>query len=142
MCVLLDCASRGHLCDSTAFLLVGLHIFVYRVVIIADECVLLKAKRQLTVVLVFSILYNVPKFAEVLSPLGDSDLYYIIYSNILYLIFLLYLPLVSLTFVNVRLISALKALKRKRQEMQQVLHSTRRHSNQRLCLLLQPLLTL
>jgi len=71
-------------------------------------------------VLVFSILYNVPKFAEVLSPLGESDLYYIIYSNILYLIFLLYLPLVSLTYVNVRLISALKALKRKRQEMQQV----------------------
>ena len=70
--------------------------------------------------LLFSILYNVPKFAEVLSPLGDSNLYYIIYSNILYLIFLLYLPLVSLTFVNVRLISALKALKRKRQEMQQV----------------------
>jgi len=81
---------------------------------------LLKAKRQLTVVLVFSILYNVPKFAEVLSPLGDSFIYYIIYSNILYLIFLLYLPLVSLTYVNVRLISALKALKRKRQEMQQV----------------------
>lgn len=80
----------------------------------------LKAKRQLTVVLVFSILYNVPKFAEVLSPLGDSFIYYIIYSNILYLIFLLYLPLVSLTYVNVRLISALKALKRKRQEMQQV----------------------
>ena len=70
--------------------------------------------------LVFSILYNVPKFAEVLSPLGDSVIYYIIYSNILYLIFLLYLPLVSLTYVNVRLISALKALKRKRQEMQQV----------------------
>jgi len=82
--------------------------------------VLLKAKRQLTVVLLFSILYNVPKFAEVLTSLGDSDIYYVIYSNILYLIFLLYLPLVSLTFVNVRLISALKALKRKRQEMQQV----------------------
>jgi hypothetical protein len=72
------------------------------------------------VVLTLSVVYNIPKFAEVLTPLGDIKLYYIIYSNVLYLIFLLILPLLSLTVVNVRLISALKELKRKRQEMQQV----------------------
>jgi hypothetical protein len=79
-----------------------------------------QAKRQLTVVLLLSVLYNIPKFAEVFTELGDIDLYFIIYSNILYLIFLLILPLLSLTIVNVRLITALKELKRKRQEMQQV----------------------
>lgn len=80
----------------------------------------MQAKRQLTVVLTLSVVYNIPKFAEVLTELGDIKLYYIIYSNILYLIFLLILPLLSLTVVNVRLIGALKELKRKRQEMQQV----------------------
>jgi hypothetical protein len=72
------------------------------------------------VVLTLSVVYNIPKFFEVPTELGDISLYHIIYGNVLYIIFLFVLPLLSLAVVNVRLISALKELKRKRQEMQQV----------------------
>ncbi|KAI0240620.1 FMRFamide receptor, partial [Lamellibrachia satsuma] len=99
-------------------------------------CTVLKAKKQLAFVLLFAVLYNIPKFAEYrveyvttdngttytatagYTTLGSSKLYYIIYGNILYLIFLLALPIFILTLLNIRLIKALKALRRKRMEMQ------------------------
>ena len=84
----------------------------------ARLCTVVQARRQLTAVLACAVLYNVPKVAEVSTSLGESDLYYIIYSNILYLIFLLILPLLALTVLNIRLINALKEVKRRRAEMQ------------------------
>ena len=103
-------------------------------------CTVLQARRQLAVVLIFSALYTVPKFADsrvmyieqndtdsqvsMLVPratptaLGDNRWYHIIYSNICYTVFLMFLPLLILTILNIRLINALKALQQKRQEMQ------------------------
>jgi hypothetical protein len=52
------------------------------------------------------------------TMMASSKLYNIIYSNILYTIFLLSLPLVILTVLNIRLIKALNELQRKRAEMQ------------------------
>lgn len=84
----------------------------------ARLCTVTQAKKQLTVVLLFSVLYNVPRFAEVPMKLLDIDLYNIIYNNIMYTIFLLLLPVLSLAVLNIKLMSALKELKRKRAEMQ------------------------
>ena len=50
--------------------------------------------------------------------LGQNPTYLIIYYNILYAVLMLAIPLVTLTGLNVRLIRALTALRRKRAEMQ------------------------
>ena len=99
-------------------------------------CTVSKAKRQLAIVLLCTVLYNIPKFAEYrveyelsnngttskavagYTALGKQNLYYIIYGNIFYLIFLLALPIFILTLLNIRLIKALKALRQRRMEMQ------------------------
>ena len=99
-------------------------------------CTVVQARKQLAMVLCFAILYNIPKFGEgkiVWVPvnnstsmvieanhtaMAESKLYNIIYSNVMYTIFLLSLPLVMLTVLNIRLIKALNELKRKRAEMQ------------------------
>lgn len=98
-------------------------------------CTVAQAKKQLAIVLVCAVLYNVPKFFEskivfdtgadnttVILPdhreLGKNMLYHIVYGNIFYLLFLLILPLLILTVLNIRLIKALKALRKKRAEMQ------------------------
>lgn len=50
--------------------------------------------------------------------LGNSEMYRIIYYNILYAVLMLAAPLIALSGLNVRLIRALTALRRKRAEMQ------------------------
>ena len=100
----------------------------------ARLCTVRQAKIQLSVVVVFSVLYNVPRFFEYyvqpetvdnatyfrpnLTTLGGNKLYTVIYDNILYMLFMLILPLVSLTLLNILLIRELKKLNRKRAEMQ------------------------
>ena len=98
-------------------------------------CNISMARKYLLIVLCLSFLYNIPRFAASkinyeLGPnnetiaipsyteMGKNPLYLIIYNNILYLIFLLILPLLTLTILNVRLINALKEIKRRRMEMQ------------------------
>ncbi len=97
-------------------------------------CTVAQAKKQMGIVILFTILYNIPRFAEArlvtdivnnqttvrpeYTALGDAKWYWIIYGNIFYLVFLLILPLLILTILNVRLINALNELKRKRKEMQ------------------------
>lgn len=61
-----------------------------------------------------SIIYNRVELTE----FGKSDAYRTVYKNIMYLIFLLTLPLVIVIYLNVRLIVALNALHKKRSEMQ------------------------
>ena len=98
-------------------------------------CTVLKAKKQLGVVLLFAVLYNIPVFTMYCvayetsdngttytavarnTKLGSEKLYHIIYDNILYFIFLLALPILILAVLNIRLIKALKAFRRKRMEM-------------------------
>ena len=95
-----------------------------------------QARFQMTVVLFFSVVYNIPKFGEaylewdsttianstVLMPkhteLGQNRLYLIVYGNICYVIFIFVLPLVALTMLNILLIRTLKSIRRRRAEMQ------------------------
>lgn len=99
-------------------------------------------KLQLILVLIFAVVYNIPRFFEhhqigektVNSTkngvnksesnftveavhLGDSKLYQIIYSNILYFPVMYIVPLVSLFYLNVKLIKGLKALKRRKEAL-------------------------
>lgn len=84
------------------------------------------------------LLYNVPRFGEgyidsvvvnttageytywqaAYTWLGSNEMYRIIYYNFLYAVLMLAVPLIALTGLNVRLIRALTALRRKRAEMQ------------------------
>jgi len=98
-----------------------------------------QAKLQLCIVLTCVLLYNLPRFGEgyldtvpVNSTttgltyriaadytwLGMNEMYRIIYYNILYAVLMLAVPLIALSGLNVRLIRALTALRRKRAEMQ------------------------
>ena len=99
-------------------------------------CTVNQARKQLTLVIILCILYNIPRFLEAklvrmtipetnktafvpqYTELGSNKDYLIIYNNAMYMIFLLILPLIILTILNVRLIKALNALRQKRQQMQ------------------------
>ena len=101
-------------------------------------CIVSKAKKQLAFVLLFAVLFNIPRFIEyrvvyvtydngttysaaaAFSRLLSHKLYYIVYDNILYFIFNLALPVFVLMLLNIRMIQALKAFHRKRLEMQSV----------------------
>ena len=94
-----------------------------------------QARIQLGVVITLAVLYNAPKFGEarieldldpadnstwlvpVHTPLGISRLYNVVYGNVFYTVFMLLLPLVVLTGLNVRLVREVKALGRRRLEM-------------------------
>ena len=98
-------------------------------------CTISKVKKQLAFVLLFAVLYNLIHFAEnrviyktndngttyetgvAQTKLGRRTLYYILYTNVMYLIFLLGLPISILTVLNIRLMKALKTSRRNRMEM-------------------------
>jgi hypothetical protein len=50
--------------------------------------------------------------------IGENELYRVVYGNVMYTVFMLALPLLALTVLNVRLIWTLKAIGRKRAELQ------------------------
>ena len=101
-------------------------------------------------VLTCVLLYNIPRFCEAYLAtvpvnsttdglsyltqadytwLGQNEMYRIIYYNILYAILMLAVPLIALSGLNVRLIRALTALRRKRAEMQGPKTSTSSQDN-------------
>ena len=109
------------------------YIAVYKPLRAIYLCSIQRTRKYILVVIIVSILYNIPRFAQskivygtqetnngasetIVSPgytsLGESYLYNIIYGNICYLIFLLILPLSVLTLLNVHLFKALKEQKR------------------------------
>ena len=97
-------------------------------------CTVNQARKQLALVLICAVIYNVPKYAEghieytetdgihypypAPTSLGKNHLYNIIYQNICYTAFMLIIPLLTLTLLNIRLISALKEIHKRRAEMQ------------------------
>ena len=101
-------------------------------------CTVSKAKKQLAFVLLFAVLFNIPRFIELrveyvthdngttytataaYSGLLSHKLYYIVYDNILYFIINLVLPVFILMLLNIRMIKALMAFRRTRVEMQSV----------------------
>ena len=95
-------------------------------------------KLQVFAVVALSVLYNTPRFFEhhrisdgqtiltgnmsnvtcqVPVNLGDSRIYQIIYSNVLYFPVMYILPLIILTYLNVRLIKAMNGLRKRKQTL-------------------------
>ena len=101
-------------------------------------CSVSKAKKQLAFVLLFAVLFNIPRFIQVhveydtydngttytakvtYSGLLSYKLYNIVHESILYFIFILALPIFILMLLSIRMILALKASRRTRIEMQSV----------------------
>ena len=101
-------------------------------------CTVSKAKKQLAFVLLSAVLFNIPNYIEnrveyvtndngttysaaaAYSRLLSHKLYNIVHDNILYFIFNLALPVFILMLLNIRMIKALKAIRRTRIEMQSV----------------------
>ena len=92
------------------------------------------AKKQIIYIALFSIVYNIPRFFEYekvtlcvgvnqthegfeISAFGDNRYYRIIYANILYFLVMHGGPLLSLAFLNMKLIRALKKRQKKRAQM-------------------------
>ncbi len=106
----------------------------------ASACVN-NTKLQLLAILTFAVIYNIPRFFEhhpigqrrVYKTenghnasenfttedvnLGDNKMYQIIYSNILYFPVMYIVPLVSLTYLNTKLIKGLKELKKRKEAL-------------------------
>ncbi len=91
---------------------------------------------QVIAVLCFSVAYNIPRFLEHKplygalvnvtdgsnqtvneTVLGDNQLYQIIYSNVLYFPVMYIVPLLSLAFLNYKLIQSLKRIQAKKQSL-------------------------
>ena len=109
-------------------------------------CTIDHVRKQLAIVIVCAVLYNLPKcfearvervtnitptgnyttFQPAYTSLGKEYYYWIIYGNMCYLIFMLVLPIFILSVLNIRLIKTLRAQKRKRSEMQTQI---KRHDN-------------
>ena len=101
--------------------------------------VLQATKIQVIVIVSFAILYNTPRFFEhqviskevqevgpeassnnttvIVRYLGDNKAYQIIYSNILYFPVMYVVPLLSLTYLNCKLIKALNALRIRKESL-------------------------
>ena len=88
------------------------------------------ARIQVIFVLIFSILYNIPRFFEHQTlqtvvvdnvttsyNLGDNKAYQVIYSNVIYYPVMYILPLSILTYLNVKLIKSLRILNRRKEQM-------------------------
>ena len=98
-------------------------------------CTIATVKKQLAFVLLFAVLYTIPIYAEkrveyvtcdngttyephiVKTKFGKAMLFRVIYWGVLNVCLVAAGPLLTLTFVNIRLIKALKTRRRKRTEM-------------------------
>lgn len=92
-----------------------------------------RAKLAVTLVVVTAIIYNIPRFLErrimyvtctnrtvvrsIKTPLRESNMYFLIYKTILYFIFRTVGPLLTLIGLNLRLIQALQAVRKKHRDM-------------------------
>ena len=113
-------------------------------------CTFNKVNIQLAVVLLFAILYNIPKFAEFQVAQEATDngtsltthvnvtmywfdyTYQLMYNTVLYAIFNIVLPICILAVLNIRLINALKAHRR----MQMQMHTQDSHNEHSMTLVL------
>jgi hypothetical protein len=90
----------------------------------ASLCTMRRARRSIAVMLVACIAFNVPRYWEYdpdfnKTEVGSHAVYRYVYSATLYSIFLFFLPLLLLVFLNTRLVLCLKDGKRQWQSLQQ-----------------------
>ena len=100
----------------------------------ANLCSIKQARRQVAYVALFSVIYNIPRFFEYehfevcvakdvsqkafeFSAFGNNFYYRIIYANVFYFLVMHGGPLLSLAFLNYKLILALKKRAQRRSEM-------------------------
>lgn len=94
----------------------------------ASFCTLARARRYVIILTAISIVYCIPRYFEykvneighmVKGEVGEHPVYRYLYSATLYSIFLFFLPLTLIAFLNVRLLLALKRGKRQWGDLKQ-----------------------
>ena len=109
----------------TVLLAVNRYIVIKNPLQAQHICTLWKARLQILVVIIFSIVCNIPRFFSVHitkvgyeeTDFGKGSLFHIIYTNVLYTVLVLVLPLILLIFVNVSLVLELKRMRHQRNLM-------------------------
>ena len=94
----------------------------------ASLCTLPRARRCVFIMTITSVIYCIPRYFEytvsdegmlVKGPVGEHELYRYVYSATLYSLFLFFLPLLLIAFLNIRLVIALQRGKRQWRDLQQ-----------------------
>ena len=143
------------LLTKTAAIWVIVLIAVNRYIIVcqplkaAQWCTLSKVKIQSGVVLIAAVLYNIPKYVQYrvvyyaihtpnngtlegtsigVTMFGDVRSFYLVYDSVCLFIFLLILPILTLTVITIRLVKAMKAHRRIQLDM----HDLRRQHDSNL----------
>ncbi len=130
----------------TLLVTVNRYISVCRPYEASDLCSIYHARRHVCWVVLFCIVYNLPRFFEYKvipyvnpatgrpgirswpSTLGENIYYQIIYSNVLYFLVMFLVPLITLIILNYKLIKALRETKKKRNQLLSH-HRDNHHSN-------------
>lgn len=108
-------------------------------------CSVRYARRQVAVVCFFSLLFNLPRFFEydvsgetglIETPMYKHTVYKIVYSNLFYFLVLFFVPLLTLIFLNQRLITALRETRRKRAQLMRQMKDAPSHSEDDITLML------
>ncbi len=105
-------------------------------------CNITNVYKEVAIVTIFAIVYNVPKFFELeviqgenmtlgvnRTELGSNKMYQLIYGDVMYYLVTFFIPLIILAFVNTRVIVVYNATKRRRQRMRST-SSIRRQDNE------------
>ena len=112
----------------TVLVTLNRYISVCRPYEASDLCSVQQSTKHVAAVIIFSILYNVPRFFEYqvvkvpaprgwtsqLSALGANRIYQILYGNVMYSVVMFLVPLVTLIILNYKLIQALGRARSKR----------------------------
>ena len=117
----------------TVLLAINRYIVIKKPLQAQRICTIGKARLQILVVVICSILCNIPRFfrARIIwttkdnstmpgleeTNLGKGTLFHIIYTNVLYTLLVIVLPLFILVFMNVSLILELKKMRHQRNKM-------------------------
>ena len=90
-------------------------------------CTISKVRKAVILIFIVSIIYNIPRYFEFevssneeinKTSIGTQEIYRYLYSGILYSLTLFFIPLLSLIFLNVKLILAIKEGKKQWETLQ------------------------
>ena len=136
----------------TVLLAINRYIVIKKPLQAQHICTVWKARLQILAVLTFSILCNIPRFFRVNiikktegnvtmpkyeeTSIGTGSLFHIIYTNVLYTILVIVLPLVLLVSMNVSLILELKKMRHQRIMMSSNCKSTEANITLVMCIII------
>ena len=104
---------------------------VYRPLHAHRLCTSARTYRNIVIVCLAAVTFNVPRFCERLMDPKDPQLriYLVIYRIVLFFLFMYLLPMAILTFLNIRLLNALKRASMQRFEIVMQMTEHRRYSS-------------